>query len=237
MIAALICDTMYCIKQVFASKTFFSITVGILGARMLICFALFLSYMCNRVFSKNIDLDKEGIDTKGLSVHQIDMLKSDHRKRGCVLYTALPMSIFTGHYRISNRKHFAKQVVLGLLLDYLYLLAMVNVTGLNNSAVLQEMISAEQIWAYSHFETISMTVKLVNMLIIWPLEFFMFMVELYMKKNLERAGLRANTINEASRRKDYGTKYQTISHTTLLIIIVATAILTFFIEKQQCAEL
>jgi hypothetical protein len=71
------------------------------------------------------------------------MLRSDHRKRGCVLYAALPMSIFTGHYRISNRKHFVKEVVLGLLLDYLYLLAMINVTGLNNSAVLQEMISAE----------------------------------------------------------------------------------------------
>jgi hypothetical protein len=69
MLTALICDTLYCIKQVFATKTYFAITVGILGTRILICFALFLSYLSNRVLSQKVDLEKEGVDTSGLSVH------------------------------------------------------------------------------------------------------------------------------------------------------------------------
>ena len=82
-----------------------------------------------------------------------------------------------------------------------------------------------------------MMFKLVNMLIIWPLEFFMFLIELYRKNNVERAGLKNNNINEASRRKDYGSRYYTISHFSHLIIVVAVAILSFVIKKQQCAEL
>ena len=77
-----------------------------------------------------------------------------------------------------------------------------------------------------------MLLKLANMLIVWPLEFFMFLVEFYMKKNLERAGLQNNHKNESKRRKDYGLKYLKVAYITFSIMVVAVAILCFVIERQ-----
>jgi hypothetical protein len=50
--------------------------------------------------------------------------ESEYNRKGWMLYFGLPMSLFTGTYRMTSRKHFAKFVIFGFIIDVLYLLGM-----------------------------------------------------------------------------------------------------------------
>ena len=95
------------------------------------------------------------------------------------------MCIFTGTYRVTARKQFFKEVILGFTLDIVYLLGMSYIQGLNNASSLKDQLSVKNFindlpWvAY-----VPLFVKAVC-LCMWPIEIFMFIAEMCRKQNAE----------------------------------------------------
>ena len=106
---------------------------------------------------------------------------------GILLYFGMPMCLFTGTYRLTARKQFLKEVVLGFAIDIVYLLAMSYLQGVNNATLAQENIQLNaNLFEFSKLQTIAFIVKLVCFAM-WPLEIFIFVIEMCRKQNLEHA--------------------------------------------------
>jgi len=99
-----------------------------------------------------------------------------------MLYLGLPMCLFTGTYRLIARKQFFKQVILGFIVDILYLLAMFYMQGLNNANSLKEHITVNKLFDLSWIAFVPLILKVVC-LVMWPIELFMFIAEMCRKQS------------------------------------------------------
>lgn len=64
----------------------------------------------------------------------------DYKKAGVLIYMAIPMSYYTGVYRLLNAQHFTKEVGIGFGLDFTFTLALLFIQGLNNATLNSETI-------------------------------------------------------------------------------------------------
>jgi len=77
-------------------------------------------------------------------------------------------------------------------------------------------------------QTIPLVLKLIC-LGMWPIEIFMFVLEICRKKNLENAPLSVN-YNETERRVKFGFQYLRMAYIAFTIIIAGSLILIFTIK-------
>lgn len=63
-------------------------------------------------------------------------MQAQHTKKGCLLYSTMPISFFTGSYRLINTKNFYSEKGIGILLDFfLYALPMMFIQAINNATL------------------------------------------------------------------------------------------------------
>lgn len=84
----------------------------------------------------------------------------------------------------------------------------------------------------SRIQTIPLVLKLIC-LGMWPIEIFMFVLEICRKKNLENAPLQVN-YNEAERRVKFGLQYLRKAYIAFTVIIVGSIVLIFTVKQKKC---
>ena len=67
----------------------------------------------------------------------------------------------------------------------------------------------------------------------WPIEIFMFVLEICRKKNLENAPLNVN-YNESERRAKFGLQYLRLAYIAITIIVAASIVLIFTVKQKKC---
>jgi len=132
MLASLISDYSYILKQTFSRKLFFALYVGFLSFRILFPLILIARNLCFKVCGKKNELQDFELK-QGVKVADI---KSEHVYQGFVMYTFLPLMYFTGSYRTLDLKNFKGEVGLGLCLDFFfYVLPVILLQALNNATL------------------------------------------------------------------------------------------------------
>lgn len=62
--------------------------------------------------------------------------QASHTRYGCLLYSTLPLSYFTGSYRLIDTKNFYAEKGTGIVLDFFfYALPMLFIQAINNATV------------------------------------------------------------------------------------------------------
>ena len=121
MVCCVVVDLTYLHKEVFSTKLYFVLFNMVLGFR--ICFSLITMacWLGKRVYGGAGALESklDPDSPEGQAEQKV------HSQRGCALYTAIPLTFFTGSYRLLNFRNFAKEVGIGLAIDFLlYILPM-----------------------------------------------------------------------------------------------------------------
>lgn len=133
MIASLVSDYSYILKQTFSKKLFYSLYLGVLALRIFFPLILIVRYQVSKVCGaknqlKDFDL-KPGVKVKDL--------KADYIYKGVIMYTFLPLMFFTGSYRHLELKNFKREVGMGFVLDFFfYVLPLIMLQALNNATLI-----------------------------------------------------------------------------------------------------
>ena len=138
-VSSLIADYAYATKQTFSGKELYLAYVSVLSFRFVFAIILIVKNLCNHVCNKEnnnvranlyIDCDDE-VSAK--------RLQAEHTRKGYMLYTVLPMTYFTGSYRMLNFKNFPTVIGSGLLYDFfLNALPLLFIMAINNATLAQQ---------------------------------------------------------------------------------------------------
>jgi hypothetical protein len=158
--------------------------------------------------------------------------ENEYKKKGVMLYLGLSMALFTGSFRLTARKQFIREVTFGFVLDIVYIVAMFYIQGVNNAASAHEQLKASELLSLSRMQTIPLVLKLIC-LGMWPIEIFMFVLEICRKKNLENAPLNVN-YNETERRAMFGLQYLRLAYIAFTLIVVGSLVLIFTVKQKKC---
>lgn len=101
MVCALVADYTYAFKQTFSSGALFIAYLSVLVLRCLLPLSVITKNLCQKVCNR---------ESKAVS--------KQHYKLGVWLYSALPITYFTGSYRLLNFKNFPGEIGCGLAIDF-----------------------------------------------------------------------------------------------------------------------
>lgn len=172
MVCCIVIDFTYLFKEVFSTKLYFLLYNAILGFRIFFSLILMVCWISKRVFGENgkveTQLDPNSPEGK--------MVQMRHERMGCLLYMAVPLTYFTGSYRMLDFRNFAKEVGIGLGIDlFLYILPMILVQHVNDATV--SMLFDD---GFSHSSLVKMSMILKFLMVCdLILEFIMFLFEIY----------------------------------------------------------
>ena len=165
LVFALVSDFAYCTKSVFSSKELFIGCLTIFGVRIIAPIISILKGLCSNVCNKEKNnlraLDYlEDVNDDGESAKS---KQASHTRYGCLLYSTLPLSYFTGSYRLIDSKNFPSQKGTGIILDFFfYALPMLFIQAINNSSLYQaEYKSSGILIELNNVQFFSMSSKLL----------------------------------------------------------------------------
>ena len=165
-------------------------------------------------------------------------MQAQHTKRGCLLYSTMPISFFTGSYRLINTKNFYSEKGIGILLDFfLYALPMMFIQAINNATLYQQQYqSTGLLLELNSVQTFAIGSKLL-LLAELILEFFMFIYEMIKIHQLEKHGLEGiGRYSEQERRQRFAVQYMKSSLIWLAIVLAGFFIAFFFVDQVQCLD-
>ena len=132
MVCCVVIDFTYLHKEAFSTRLYFVLFNLVLGFRVFFTLITMSCWLGKRVYGGEGALESK-LDPES---PEGQLAQKIHTKRGCVLYTAVPLTFFTGSYRLLNFRNFAKEVGMGLAIDFLlYILPMILIQGINNATV------------------------------------------------------------------------------------------------------
>ena len=105
MSISVVFDLSYAIKTVFSTKLYFGFYVALCCLRTIICLIMIPCYCKKKVCTKASREDKYRVGEDGPAI-----LEKAFKKTGIALYTALPISYFTGWYRLISVRELPKEV-------------------------------------------------------------------------------------------------------------------------------
>ena len=166
-----------------------------------------------------------------VSMTDQDLLRSQLKTQGYLLYSSIPVLNFTGFYRLLSVKNFSPHVGYGLAFDLLQTLVLIFLQGVNNSTVSQSKGFTNT--------PLQSTAMLVNLAVVLDLIFEMIMYgfELCQLHNLTRE--RIDVIvkySEEQRRIVYGAKYAKLAILTLSVFLVALITTLIMVEPLSCPD-
>ena len=233
MVCCIVIDFTYLHKEVFSTKLYFVLYNAVLGFRVLFTLVMMICWTTKRVCGQEGKLESQ-LDNRS---PEYESLQKAHAKRGCLLYIAVPITFFTGSYRLLNFRNFAKEVGIGLSIDlFLYILPMIMVQALNNATVGQQFINSNTFTSFSGLVKVSMVLKfaMVGDLI---LEFIMYLFELYKLNQLSQSSVDVVVrFSEKRRRRAFAQKYIARTATWLLLALIGIMICIIAVKEQKCDE-
>ena len=114
----MVADYTYAFKQTFSSKDLFIAYLGVLAFRCLLPILLAIKNVCFKVCSREKNRLGAAAYEDRDDAESVYKKQTDHTQAGCILYTVLPISYFTGGYRLLNFKNFPGEIGCGLALDF-----------------------------------------------------------------------------------------------------------------------
>ena len=231
MVCCVVVDFTYLHKEVFSTKLYFVLFNLVLGFRVFFTLITTTCWLGKRVFGAAGAMESK-LDPDSEEYQQQQKI---HRQRGCVLYTAVPLTFFTGSYRLLNFRNFAKEVGTGLAIDFLlYILPMIMIQGLNNATVGKQLSSSDVFFSYSGLVKVSMILKFLMMMDLL-LEFIMYLFELYKLNQLSQSSVDVVVrYNEKKRRKAFSKIYITRTSIWMLLIFLGLVAAFFLVSEQKC---
>ena len=112
--------------------------VGVLSFRFVYSIILIVKNLCNHVCSKENNNLRNNLYVDCADEVSAKRLQSEHTRLGYMLYTVLPMTYFTGSYRLLNFKNFPTVIGSGIIYDFfLNALPLLFIMAINNATLAQ----------------------------------------------------------------------------------------------------
>ena len=120
MVCALVADYTYAFKQTFSSKELFVAYLSVLAFRCILPILIVIKNICTKVCNKeNNRLDAAQYDVRD-ELESVYKKQQEHSRLGLLLYTVIPLTYFTGSYRLLNFKNFPSEIGCGLVIDFFF---------------------------------------------------------------------------------------------------------------------
>jgi len=231
MVSSLVADYSYAFKQTFSSKSLFTAYVSILALRCCIPFFVAAKSLCTRVRNKAVNrLDEVGDE------ETYDARQRQHSRDGCLLYSVLPFSYFTGSYRLLNFKNFTSEVVTGLVLDFFFnALPLLFVQAINNATLMQQNLNSQSSeFDLTDLQAFSILCKFF-VLFDCIVEAVLFAYEFCQLHYLKKQAINVLVYyTEAEKRRLFAKKLACRTGAWLAAILVSFTIVQLLVDKVQC---
>ena len=136
LLSSLVADYTYAFKQTFSSKALFVAYLGLLGIRCVLPVLLACKSVCNKVQNKERNALPANAYRENEDPDTMYSKQQEHTKNGQILYVFLPLSYFTGYYRLLDFKNFPSEIGTGLALDFaLNALPLLFIQTINNATL------------------------------------------------------------------------------------------------------
>ena len=137
-VSSLVANFAYATKQTFSGKELYLAYVSVLCLRFIYAILLIVKNLCNHVCSKENNSLRANLYIDRNDQARVKHQQSEHTKLGYILYTVLPMTYFTGSYRLMNFKNFPTVIGSGLIYDFfLNALPLLFIMAINNATLAQ----------------------------------------------------------------------------------------------------
>jgi len=161
----------------------------------------------------------------------------EHFKLGIWLYSVLPVTYFTGSYRLLNFKNFPGEIGCGLIFDFfLNALPLLFIQAINNTTLSQKSYDSGNLFEISTLQTFCVLSKFALLADI-ILEFIIFCFELYKLHHLEKQALNVVVrYSEPERRRKYAKRYSIRVCLWLTAILASLILAQTFVSPIACED-